>query len=164
MGGKNLPDPIAEREKALRDWKDERKAQSLASAIVSYNQLAGGDEIAALCLAPSLIVDAGEILRDVRVLAIDVAEHERAGAYPILTISASYNGTMICGMLHAIHSVLQDQLASLDVQVGTNIEAIASLGERTKDNGETYGLWKVLGAGREIARYDWGTRKAKGRR
>ena len=134
--------------------------QDKAMEIVAAKYLTDGDEVGALLVAPSLRSEVGAILRDIKVLAIEEGNHERAGTYPIITIKyVGQDGAARVGMLHCVHTVLQEQMASLNVQVGDTIDGIASLGERVKDDGETYGLWRVIGAQREIRAYDWAARK-----
>lgn len=150
---------VAKTNNTMEPWEIE--ADKLA--VKAHLLYAAGDEVGALLIAPSIRCGDGGIIRDAKVLDITEGLNAKVGSYPILTLDyEGEDGIRRVGMLHAVHTVLFDQLFDLGLQVGDSIDGIASLGERVSADGTAYGLWRVIGAGRAIRTYEWTPRARTG--
>jgi hypothetical protein len=102
--------------------------------------------------------DRGDILEGV-VTEITQYDGGGYGSYPIVTVKQD-DGTSVA--VHAFHTVLRNELARLDVQVGEGIAILYAGPQKTRDGKAMYEGYRVKMPGRTPKRFNWGADEGDG--
>jgi hypothetical protein len=98
--------------------------------------------------------DPGDILEGV-VTEITTFDGGGYGPYPILTVRAEASENS-AKAVHCFHTVLRNELARLDVQVGEQVAILYAGPQQTKDGTATYEGYRVKVPSRTPKKFDWG--------
>lgn len=74
------------------------------------------------------------------------------GGYPILTVGTEDGEKAV----HAFHTVLRNELAKLDIQVGEKVAILYGGKQRSKDGSVEYEGYRVKAPDRKPRRFAWG--------
>ena len=84
----------------------------------------------------------------------EITEYEGGGygGYPILTVDAAGGEKAV----HCFHTVLRNELAKLDIQVGEKVAILYGGKQRSKDGSVEYEGYRVKAPDRKPRRFAWG--------